>query len=302
MNEFVSIVLPVYNAELYVEEAINSCLNQTYSKFEVIAVNDGSTDSSFEILDSFSDRIRIISQENKGIAGALNTGIRAMKSNWYKLMNADDVLYPDCVEILISEVSKINDEKVIPYGNYDIINSQGKIIREQIEPNRNDLSEFERNVVLLDHQYVNFITTIIHKSIFLKYGYYNESMNFSEDYELMLRLCLLHGFRFHLIEKKLAKYRNHEGQDTIKKNKIAPDYSNYIRNLILNQLDSLEREKFEIALMQFKKNMPISTRTKSRINDFLLEFFPSSSARKISKIYRKLTHQNPSTYYQEEGN
>src|SRR3989304_9285461 len=121
MNEFVSIVLPVYNAELYVEEAINSCLNQTYSKFEVIAVNDGSTDSSAEILDSFSDRIRVISQENKGIAGALNTGIRAMQSNWYKLMNADDILYPKCVEILTSEISKINDHKVIPYGNYDII-------------------------------------------------------------------------------------------------------------------------------------------------------------------------------------
>ena len=111
MNEFVSIVIPVYNAELYVEEAINSCLNQTYSNIEIIVVNDGSTDSSSEILGSFSDRIRVISQENKGISGALNTGIRGMKSNWYKIMNADDILYPNCVEILTSEISKINDQK-----------------------------------------------------------------------------------------------------------------------------------------------------------------------------------------------
>ena len=118
MSNLVSIVIPVYNAEKYLKKALDSCLNQSYSNVEVIAVNDGSTDNTSEILSSYADKIIVVNQKNKGIAGAINTGIRAMNSNWYKLMNADDILYPKCVEILISELGKIKDKKTIIYGNY----------------------------------------------------------------------------------------------------------------------------------------------------------------------------------------
>ena len=297
MNDLVSIVIPVFNAEKYLEESINSCLNQTYSNIEIIAINDGSTDNTPEILDSFSDRISVISQENKGIAGAINTGIHHMKSNWYKLMNADDLLYPDCVETLISEVDKLDNKKIIPYGCYDIIDSKGKFTLEHIPNNPNGLNTFEQGVTLLDYQDINCITTIIHKDTFSTCGYYNESVKFSEDYEFLLRLSLLHGFRFHLIEKTLAKYRHHEKQDSLKLKKIAPNYANETRESILDRLAPIQHQKYEIALIQYKKKFPITGRAKNRVNNFVSKVLSPSSAKKVSKLYRKVTGKQPSKYH-----
>jgi len=74
----VSIIIPVYNAEKYLEECIESALNQTYPDIEIIAVNDGSTDNSLGILKKYEGKIKIISKENGGVASALNAGINAM--------------------------------------------------------------------------------------------------------------------------------------------------------------------------------------------------------------------------------
>lgn len=292
MSELVSIVIPVYNAEKYLEKALDSCLNQSYSNIEVIAVNDGSTDNTSEILSGYADKIIVVNQKNKGIAGALNTGIRAMNSNWYKLMNADDILYPECVEILISELGKIRDKKIIIYGNYDIIDSNDDIIEQRIDLNRNSWSQFEQGVALLNSQFINCITTIFPKNIFEKYGYYNESSKFSEDYDLLLRLSLLHGFRFHLIEEKLAMYRNHPKQDTKRKMKETYNYSDYQRNSILKQLEISKRIKYEKDLKEFRKKekIPFSTKIKSSARDFLFKSLPEPTAKKVRKIYRKFRY------------
>jgi len=111
MNELVSIVLPVFNGEKYLDEAIKSCLEQTYSNIEIIGVNDGSNDNSLEILKSYGDKLVVKSQKNKGVSAATNFGIHSMKGQLFKIMNADDILYPDCVESLVSEFDKLNNKK-----------------------------------------------------------------------------------------------------------------------------------------------------------------------------------------------
>ena len=296
MNDLVSIVIPVYNAEKYLEKAIDSCLNQTYSNKEIITVNDGSTDNTSEVLSSYSDKISVINQKNTGIAGALNTGIRAMKGNWYKLMNADDILYPDCVEILVSELEKIDDKKTIVHGNFDLIDSAGRKIKEIKRINHNDWSQFDQSVALLDHQYINWITAICPKSIFDKYGYYNESVRFSEDVELLLRLFLLHGFRFHLIEKQLAMYRVHPDQDTRSLRDEGQDYGKTLRKSILAKLNPELRLKYENALKDYqkqnKKNIPISWRVKRKMKKAMYRSLPNSTAKKILTKYRDAKYSN----------
>ena len=122
----VSIIIPVYNAEKYLKECIESALAQTYDDIEVIAIDDGSTDDSLKILNSYSDRIKIITKENGGTASALNVGINAMNGEWFKWLSADDVLYPNAIEELIKEIEQMkNKDKIILYSNYDIINSDG---------------------------------------------------------------------------------------------------------------------------------------------------------------------------------
>jgi len=284
MNKLVSIVIPVYNSEKYLEESLTSCINQTYGNTEIIAVNDGSNDHSLEILLSFSDKIQVVSQENKGISSAINLGIKKMKGDLFKIMNSDDILYPECVELLTLEYAKINNKKVIVHGNCDLIDSEGEIIREWNQRNLNKLSQFEQNVVLLDHNTVINITSLFHKESFSKYGVFDESLRASVDYELWLRLCLQHGFRLHLLEKKLVKYRRHEQSITKRSLKENPNYSEAVRKLVLGRLDESDRQKYEIALHRFQTKNRKSL--KEKVNDIVIRSVSPSSAKKISHAYR----------------
>ena len=98
MSELVSVIIPVYNAAPFLKDSIESVINQTYSNIEIICINDGSTDNSLEILKLFSDKITIISQENQGLAYALNVGIKEMKGKWFKWFSPDDVMFHNTIE------------------------------------------------------------------------------------------------------------------------------------------------------------------------------------------------------------
>ena len=93
----ISVILPVYNAELYIEEAVNSILSQTFTDFELIIIDDGSTDSAFELLSKLAAldaRIRLVSRENKGLIATLNEAIYLAKSAYIARMDADDIALP----------------------------------------------------------------------------------------------------------------------------------------------------------------------------------------------------------------
>lgn len=284
----VSIVIPIFNAEKYIEECLNSALNQTYKKIEIIVVNDGSTDNSLEVLNAFSDKIRIISKFNGGTASALNIGIKAMKGEWFKWLSADDVLYPSAIEELILEADRLeNKKKYILYSNYDIVNSEGKIVKQFIEPNYNQLNPFDFNVILLDHYIGNGTTSLIHKSALDDYGVFDETIGFAEDYELWLRFCLINNCRLHLVPKILARYRVHETQLSERKMDRALSKAEEIRKKILNKLEPIQRQKYEIALQQKKKEKPLTVRTRHILRDIMLRVFPKSASDKILKAYLK---------------
>ncbi len=287
MNELVSIVMPVFNSEKYVEEALKSCFNQTYSNIEIIAVDGNSTDGTMEILKKYSERITILNEPKRGIGVAINRGIRSMKGNWFKIMNADDILYPECVEVLLSEIQKLKNKNVIIHSNCDIIDSNGKFVKEWLQPNFNALNNFEQNVILLDKNTIINITTLLPKVIFSKYDYYDENI-IAEDYELWLRLCLLFGFRAHLLEQKLVKYRIYEESTTRQALKNTPNYADQARNLVLQKLDHLTRKKYENSLELYKKEnkKSLTKRTKEKIDQIVLNNFSPSSAKKISNFYR----------------
>ena len=120
MEDKVSVIIPVYNSEKFLSESIKSILDQSYKNIEIIAVDDGSTDNSLEILNQFKDEIIIIHQENQGLAGALNTGIEKMNGEWFKWLSADDILKPNAVKILCDEVKNLGKESYsnIFYSNY----------------------------------------------------------------------------------------------------------------------------------------------------------------------------------------
>ncbi|MGL5077637.1 MAG: glycosyltransferase family 2 protein, partial [Waterburya sp.] len=94
--KLVSVIVPVYNVEDYIAQTINSVLNQTYPHFELLIIDDASPDRSLEICQQFRDpRIKIISQKNRGLAGARNTGIRHAQGDYLAFLDSDDLWLPE---------------------------------------------------------------------------------------------------------------------------------------------------------------------------------------------------------------
>lgn len=282
----VSIVIPVYNTEKYLDECIRSALNQTYHDTEVIAVNDGSKDNSLKILEQYSDKIKIISKANGGTASALNAGIKNMSGQWFKWLSADDLLYPTAIEELVNAAENSrNKENTIFYSNYDIIDSNGNIIKQFIEPDYNNLDQFEFNTILLDHYIGNGITSLIHKSAFDKYGLFDETIGFQEDYELWMRYCLQYNCRLYLIPKILAKYRVHQNQLTNKKVGESLKNADKVRQIVLEKLDHELQEKYIKALKQYKKKTPMTIKGRRTVRDVMLKVLPKSVSVKLVKFY-----------------
>lgn len=112
-NPKVSVIIPVYNVEAFIAQCLESVINQTYKNLEIICINDGSTDSSKDICDSFTqrdNRVRVIDQKNKGLSGARNSGIEYAKGEFIFLLDSDDWLASRAIESLV------NDSK-----GYDVI-------------------------------------------------------------------------------------------------------------------------------------------------------------------------------------
>lgn len=288
INGLVSIVIPVYNSGKYLEEAIKSCLNQTYSNIEIITVIHDSTDNSLEILKKYSEKIRIIEKQNMTNAySAVNLGIKEMKGEWFKFMGADDVLYPYSIEELVFETKKFQDlTKIIFYSNFDYINSKSEVIATKKERDVSHISQFDQNVLLLEKIYGNINSGIIHKSVFDKYGFFNEKYDLTADYEFVLRLCLKYGFHMHLISKNLLKYRMHRDSESHKWKERIINEDKVSKKNILESLDTITQKKYEIA---WKKHR----RTKSKIIknsiNFILKKLPLPLERKITKISHRIT-------------
>ena len=190
-KELVSIIIPVYNSERYLNECLNSLFDQTYQNIEIIAVDDGSTDTSLEILKNYSDKLKILSQENNGLYSALKLGISKVQGKWCRWFSPDDVLYPHAIEIQVNEAGKYPDNTIF-YSNWDIIDENGKLLREFHESNYNELSKFEYNIRLLYGQQINVNTTLIPSILFQKPGIRNLDDPVAIDYDFFLNSAIFH--------------------------------------------------------------------------------------------------------------
>ncbi|MFN6039864.1 MAG: glycosyltransferase, partial [Bacteroidota bacterium] len=181
----VSVILPVFNAEKYLAESIKSILNQSFTNFELIIINDGSTDKSSEIIKSFSDiRIVYIEQLNMGLANTLNKGVSLAKGKYIARQDNDDISYPERFQKQFSYLE--NNAEIA------LIGTRARIVNEMGEPTgRNHLHPTNPNVLKLDLLFDNpFVhsSIFVRKDILLKVGGYYSSSDFFEDYNLWSRI------------------------------------------------------------------------------------------------------------------
>ena len=128
----VSVVVPVYNIADYVERCVQSIISQTYTNLEILLIDDGSTDGSEMICDELScrdNRIKVIHQQNQGIATTRNIGVEKSKGDYIAFIDGDDFIDKDMIELLYSEIRKSNAD--IAYCNYRVISPQSSEIREE---------------------------------------------------------------------------------------------------------------------------------------------------------------------------
>ena len=131
MEELISIIINVYNAEKYIAKCLESAINQTYKNIEIVIVNDGSTDGSLKICESYKDeRIRIINQENMGLSKSRNVGIDNSKGEYLYFIDADDFIENDTIEYLYNLIKKYNvplaTTKPLDIFDYNYTNKQPK--------------------------------------------------------------------------------------------------------------------------------------------------------------------------------
>jgi len=260
-NDLVSVIIPVYNSEKFLAESIESVLNQSYENIEIIIVDDGSTDSSSEILQKYSDKIIILSQKNQGLASALKTGINKMNGKWFKWFSPDDMLLPNAIETLVKTAKKFPDNTII-YSNWDLIDESGKQLRKFIESDYNDLSTFEYNVRLLDGQQINVNTSLVPSKFFEKECHFRELKDpVAIDYDFFLRAGLLFGANFYLIPKSLVKYRINKNQLSHTNITKTLSYLKELRNEILSYISDEERTRYLEGLSKYDKKKPLSKKT-----------------------------------------
>jgi glycosyltransferase involved in cell wall biosynthesis len=192
--------MAVYNTAKYLHESIDSVLNQTFSDFEFIIINDGSNDKSLEIIKSYSDkRIELINQTSTGLAKALNNGINKSKCKIIARMDADDIAISDRFKIQYEFISR-NTEYVIVGSNAEIIDINGRHIYNTSLPIRDK----ECKNKLPENPFIH-PSIMFRKDAFNKAGQYSEKMLTGQDYVLINRMSK-YG-QFYNIETPLIKYR-----------------------------------------------------------------------------------------------
>lgn len=204
----ISVIIPAYNQAEYVAEAVHSVLNQTCPDFELIVVNDGSTDQTAQVLAAIQDsRMRVVWQPNAGLSAARNTGVRQSTGPLLTFLDSDDYFYPDKLDVL-SRYLDNHPEIGLVSGGVMIINQQGVPLKLQIErPAALDLPYF------LTHNPFSACAIMLRRSWIDKVGMFDETLRACEDWELWHRM-LNAGCQFGSVEHAVVTYRAHTGQMT----------------------------------------------------------------------------------------
>lgn len=201
----VSIVIPAYNHAGFLAPAIDSVLAQDYPATELIVINDGSTDSTSEVLARYGGTIFWETQDNMGQAATLNKGWRMAKGNILGYLGADDLLRPGCVRAAV-EVLEACPDVVLTYCDFELIDPHSRLIRTVYA------EEFDYRKMAVDFVCAPGPGVFFRRAAFECAGGWDPSLRQMPDYEYWLRLGLVGGFK--RIPRTLAAFRVHEGSLT----------------------------------------------------------------------------------------
>lgn len=208
----VSIVVPAYNHAAYLKECIESILAQDYPQVELIVLDDGSTDTTPDMLRAYGARFRWESQVNIGQSATLNKGWSMASGDILCYLSADDVLRPRAVSEAVDAL-KSKSEIVATYSDFDLIDNDSRFVRTVAT------REFDARDLVMDLVCQPGPGAFFRREAFLMAGPWNSELRQNPDLDFWLRLCLVGNFL--RIPKVLAGFRVHEGSATYQSTNVA---------------------------------------------------------------------------------
>ena len=202
----ISVVIPVFNRKQLIERSINSVINQTYPPDEIIVIDDGSIDGTYDLIKKNFPQVILIHQENKGVSAARNVGITIAKGNWIAFLDSDDEWFPEKLEEQINYL-KINNSYKICHTDEIWIRNQARV---------NPMKKHKKYGGKIYNKCLPLCvlspsSIIIHKDIFDDVGLFDEKLPVCEDYDMWLRICYKYEVLF-LNQKLIYKYGGHDDQ------------------------------------------------------------------------------------------
>lgn len=257
----ISVIIPVYNKELTIKRTVKSVLNQTYVDFELIIVDDGSTDKSLQIInDSFDDkRIRCVKQENRGVSVARNNGVKHSRGEWIAFLDADDIWLPMYLEEMYNAFCSNKNAVMIGCASYTAYFDSDRVSTNRMIDHCYDQVckiNFFNNPDIMSH----IGATCIKKDIFIKIGGFDEKIRNNEDVQLIAKISLVGDYVY--VGKMLHVYMlDVPGQ-------VTTDMTKYVKHM-KDTLDVIN----ELYLFSRNKNNPlVDVALEFRFFDYILRF------------------------------
>lgn len=244
----ISVIMPVFNGEKHLNEAVDSILDQTFKDFEFIIINDGSVDNTSKILDSYSDgRIRLVQRENRGFAYSLNEAIQLAEGKYIARMDADDVALENRLRLQYEFMESHSGVDILG-GQADIIDEYGRLIGEMRKPaSWPNISE-----------YIKYACPLCHPTYFVREHVYDIIKGYRnippvEDYDFLFR-AFEKGCVMRNLPEKILKYRKTNNSMTANNFLRTVTLTSKIQKLhVLKKRDKKKEKNILLTLQNYNK-------------------------------------------------
>jgi glycosyltransferase involved in cell wall biosynthesis len=210
MAPIVSVIIPAYNASKYLEEAIETVLNQSFKDFELLIIDDGSADNTLTIAHHCQEqdsRIQVISQKNQGVSMTRNYGVRQAKGKLIAFLDADDKWFPNKLETHVKQFDA-NKELGVGFGRVTFLDAAGNLTNTF---SRSLLKDLKPHHFFYENPTVTCSNLVVRREVFDEVGFFDELMMHSEDLEWCLRVSCSQCWLIEGMDQILVQYRTSSG-------------------------------------------------------------------------------------------
>jgi glycosyltransferase involved in cell wall biosynthesis len=248
----ISVIIPTYNSANFISEAIGSVLHQTCSDYEIIVIDDGSTDNTKEIIEKYFPQVKYFYIPNQGVSRARNYGIQMARGEFIAFLDADDLWLPEKLEKQL-EVFKADQELMMVFTENLDFDTDGFRKTLYWKKERLMKGDVVKNIFLYSN--VTTSTVMVRRQVFWEIGCFEESLKAAEDDNLWMRIAL--KFRIHLLDEVLVHYRWTEDSLSRSANNLL---DGVIKNLELieNRYPDLRRHLGRFILRRKKSDIYFS--------------------------------------------